>query len=155
MTDKASTTSTTGKGKTGGQKLAEDQAQEIQNVKDSDVTGGGEASAVVDDDRGEAAVLGVDSGVEEGLYSTSEGEQYVTLNKDVLEEFFYPDTKRPAYRVLYTKGQVVPKSQIDAYNAQVEAAKNRENLEGDEAVRATIDSTTLASGTYPGLPADK
>lgn len=130
--------------KSAAAKAAEEQSQEIKDVKDSDPTGGGEA----------AAVLGVESGVDEGLYSTSEGEQYVTLNKDVLEEFYYPDTKRPAYRVLYTKGQVVPKSQIDAYNAQVEAAKARQNLEGDDAVRATIDSTTLAAGTYPGVAPD-
>lgn len=135
---------TTDKTKTGARKAAQDQAQEIEDVKQSDVTAGGEA----------AEVIGVEDGVTEGLYSTTEGEQYVTLNKDVLEEFYYPDTKRPAYRVLFTKGQVVPKSQIDAYNAQVEAAKAAADLEGDDKVRATIDSTTLASGTYPGLPAD-
>lgn len=99
----------------------------------------------------DAVVVAVDGTVESGYYDENDSnEVYVTLNKDVLEEFYYPDTKRPSYRVLYTKGQVIAKSLIDAYNATVEARKAAAP-EGDDAVRATIDTTTLASGTYPGV----
>lgn len=102
-------------------------------------------------DANDAVVVAVDGTVESGYYDENDNnEVYVTLNKDVLEEFYYPDTKRPSYRVLYTKGQVVAKSLIDAYNATVEA-RAAGAPEGDEAVRATIDTTTLASGTYPGV----
>lgn len=81
----------------------------------------------------------------EGVYDETGGEAYVTLTKDVVEEFFYPGTKRPATRILFTKGQVVQKSLIDSLNSRVEAAKKA--ADGETALEDYVDSTTLASGT--------
>lgn len=45
----------------------------------------------------------------------------VTIDEDVVETFYYPDTKRPSTRLLYVKGQQVQRSVIDAYNAAVKS----------------------------------
>lgn len=115
--------------------------------------------SVIDTDPGEAtgmSVVRVDGTVDKGLYDESDGETYVTLKEPVLEEFFFPDTKRPSYRVLYHKGQVVKKSVVDAYNADTELQnKLRENPGAlNPANPADIDSSTLHAGTYPGLSDD-
>lgn len=82
----------------------------------------------------------------EGVYEESSSSTFVTITKDVIETFYYPNTKTPSQRVLFAKGQVVPKSTIDALNANVEAARKR--AESDEvALEDYVDSTTLASGT--------
>ncbi len=107
---------------------------------------------------GENAVL-LRAGAEIGdeLISASGGEQFVTLEKDIVEEFIYPGTKRPAHRLLFTRGQVVRRATIDALNANVQAARAAAERGGDvdPANPAGVDETTLASGTYPGLPASK
>jgi hypothetical protein len=82
----------------------------------------------------------------EGLLTAHEGETFVRLEKEVLETFYYPDTKRPSHRVLFHKGQVVARSVIEERAAAIRAAKAT-------GVAAQIDATTLASGTYPGIEA--
>lgn len=42
---------------------------------------------------------------------------FVEITRDVVESFYYPNTKRPAQRVVFTKGQVVPRAQVEAYLA--------------------------------------
>lgn len=61
----------------------------------------------------------------EGVYDEvdGDGDSFVTINKDVVEQFYYPGTKRPAERILFTRGQVVKKSYIDALNARVDAGR--------------------------------
>lgn len=84
--------------------------------------------------------------IDSSVYGDSEtAETYVTITKDVIEEFQYPGTKRPAQRVLFAKGQVVAKSTIDALNANVEAAKAADP--DNPKLEEYVDSTTLASGT--------
>lgn len=99
-------------------------------------------------------VLGIDVDLEGDLYETTSGDELVTLSKDVVEEFYYPNTKRPAYRILFTKGQTVKKSVIDQANA--DAATLRKRLEGAEPkLEDVVDSTTLASGTGANLRSDQ
>jgi hypothetical protein len=75
------------------------------------------------------------------------GEEMVQLTKDVYEEFYFPNTKRPSYRLLFTEGQVVSKKVVEAIGAAVDEA------ELDKVNPARIDSSTLASGTHPGIGA--
>lgn len=42
----------------------------------------------------------------------------VVVKDDVYEEFYYENTQRPAYRLLFTKGQVVKQSQLDAVKSE-------------------------------------
>jgi hypothetical protein len=146
--------------KTGGAKLAENQAQEVKDVIASDVTDAGLnkdlATAGVGDD---ATVIKLEDSVDRSAYEITDTAEFVTLQRDLVEEFYFPDTKRPSYRLLYTKGQVVSRAAIEAYNADVELAnKRRENGGIDPANPAGIDSTTIASGTrvpaldsFPGV----
>lgn len=96
--------------------------------------------------------------VGEKLIQLDEGTT-VTLKEDVVEEFFFPDTKRPSYRLKYRKGQTVQRSAIEAHNARVAAKQKARELaekgEVDPENPAGIDSTTLASGTFPGLQPSK
>jgi hypothetical protein len=108
---------------------------------------------------GDAQVVKEDETVSSSVYEITDTTEMVTLQRDLVEEFFYPDTKRPSYRILYTKGQTVSRAAIEAYNAGVEAAnKLRENGGVDPANPAGIDSTTIASGTrvpaLDSLPGD-
>lgn len=139
------------KGDAPAEKAGKAQQQDIENNRE----GADEMRSELERQRGrgEAALVGVDDTVADALYDDADSEAYVLLKQDVIEEFYYPDTTRPAYRVLYTKGQRVQKSAIDAYNAATEARKKAGDLEGDDLVVATIDSTTLASGTTPGIGA--
>ena len=135
--------------KTGAAKLAQSQQDEVQGVIDTDPT----ATDVPTAGTGENAdVIRLADEVGNEFYDESDGATMVTLKKDVVEEFFYPNTRRPSYRLLYTKGQVVAKSVVDAYNAQTRAAvKARElaeNGEVDPVNPAGIDIVTLTGGTY-------
>lgn len=92
---------------------------------------------------GEAALLKADDadGIEQYLEPAGQDE-LVVLKQDVLEEFVYPGTRRPSFRVAFHKGQVVARSVIAARAAEIRAASaDRTKLEN------YIDSTTLASGT--------
>jgi hypothetical protein len=61
--------------------------------------------------------------VKESLYKSLEAsDELVVVTKDIVEEFYFPDTKRPSSRLLFTKGQVVRKADIDAHNARAAAA---------------------------------
>lgn len=126
--------------KTGAAKSANDQNAEIAGVIESDPTG-----SALD---GDATVVKVEDGVTPVAYDEGEGVTMVTIKGDMLEEFYFPDTRRPSYRLLYHAGQVVPKSVVDAYNADVERAKVLADNGGvDPENPAGIDSTTIASGT--------
>lgn len=131
------------------EKAAKGEQQDVENNRD----GADEMRSALEreQDRGEAHLVGVSDVVPGSLYDDADVDAMVTLKQDVIEEFRYPGTTRPAYRVLYTKGQVVQKKAIDAYNAATEARKVE--LTGDAAVAAYVDSTTLASGTTPGIGA--
>lgn len=84
------------------------------------------------------------SNYEEGSAQTT----MVTLTGNVYEEFFFPNTTRPSYRLLYHAGQIVPKSTIEAFNeATKRSVAMRENGGVDKENPAGIDSTTIASGT--------
>lgn len=134
--------------KTGASKLAEAQRAEVEAVKATDPT---DTNLGVGAGSGDAVVVGPDDEVG-SYYSAAEGDVFVTLDRDVIEEFYYPNTTRPSHRVLYSKNQVVSKAVIDQYNADTAAAKAaRERAasgELDPQNPAGIDSTTLASGTY-------
>lgn len=124
--------------KTMSRKAAEDQAADTKAVIDSDPTDAGVNDDLATAGAGKDTVLiKADGTVEDSAFDATDSEEFVTLNKDIVEEFFYPNTKRPAYRILHTKGQTVRKSIVDQYN---EAAK------ADRAA-FQIDSSTLASGT--------
>jgi hypothetical protein len=127
------------KSKTTSQEAAAEQQQDVQAQRESDPTAGG----------GEAKIVKADEEVSESMFaSATETDKLVVCNEDVLEEFFYPGTTRPSYRVLYTKGQTVRQSAIDAHNAGVKARKAAaEGRPVDEDNPAGIDSTTIASGT--------
>lgn len=117
-----------------------------------------EVRAVIDNDPGEALgakVVRVDGTIDAGSYDESDGEKVATLKEPLLEEFFFPDTKRPSYRIKYPAGMAVPVREIEAYNADTELQNRLRGLKPGEHLDpqnpAGIDSTTLASGTYPGV----
>ncbi len=143
---------------TGGAKGAGTQLAEVEGVMQTDPTNAGRNPAVPTAGVGPNAVL-LHAGDEVGdeLIAASTGQQFVTLDKDIVEEFIYPGTKRPAHRLLFTKGQVVSRATIDTLNANVRATRVAAERGGDAdpANPAGVDETTLASGTYPGLPAGK
>lgn len=144
---------TTEKGaKTGAEKLAQGQTDEVQAVKDTDPTDAGANELALAGVGKDAEVLKADAELSSSVYDTADAAEFVTLSKDIVEEFYYPDTMRPSYRILYTKGQVVPKAAIDAHNAAVAHRKKlAENGGVDPENPAGIDSTTIASGTrVPG-----
>ncbi len=99
-------------------------------------------------DNGAALVRVDDAEGLEDLLEDAGGEAYVTLTKDVVEEFFYPDTKRPSHRVLFHKGQVVARSVIEQRAQTIRAAQAKGG--GPETF---LDASTLASGTNPGASA--
>jgi hypothetical protein len=88
----------------------------------------------------DVVVIKSDGKVEDSLFAKVEaGDELVTLAKDVVEEFYYPGTKRASYRLLYTKGQVVRRSDVERTNARADGSVvSEENPAG-------IDSTTLVS----------
>lgn len=150
----------TAKGNTGAEKQAGSQLKEVGQGIQSDPTEAGANEELATAGVGDDAVLSkLDEELPSSIYEVAGGAEYVTLQRDIVEEFFYPDTKRPSYRLLYTKGQVVSKAAIEAYNDGVRAANARRAGEVDEANPAGIDSTTIAAGTrVPGLdtmPGDK
>lgn len=57
----------------------------------------------------------------EGVFADAEQAPYVTLTRDVVEEFYFPGTIRPAHRILFTKGQTVARAVIDRLNSGVAA----------------------------------
>lgn len=121
--------------------MAEQQKKGAAGAKDKDElqTDAAPAPAAPADDEAVLVKRGEGS-VNDGLFEKTEaGEELVTLGRDVVEEFYYPGTKRPAYRVLFTKGQVVRRSAIEQYNSALEGP--------DESNPLGIDSSTLASGT--------
>lgn len=128
----------------------------VQSVINTDPTDAGAnnelATAGVGDD---AVVIKADEGGAGKHGSETAGETYVTLDKDVVEEFYFPDTKRPSYRLLFTKGQVVPKSAVDLVEANAKEIARRKSGEVDKDNPAGIDSTTLASGTNAHLARSK
>lgn len=94
---------------------------------------------------GEAELVDIsDPDAVDRLLSDAGGEQFVTLDAEVVERFYFPDTKRPSHRVLFHKGQVVPKSLIEERAAEIRAAQSKTGV--------TIDTTTIASGTFVGVP---
>lgn len=115
--------------------------------------------SVIDTDPGEvlnAKVVRVDGHVEKGMYDEQEGEKFAQLKDPILEEFFFPDTKRPSYRIKYHAGQVVSQRVIDAYNADTDL-QNKLREQGREAQGAAelVDTSTRAAGTNPGLTDDE
>ena len=78
----------------------------------------------------------------DGLYDAADTDEMLVLKQDVLEEFVYPGTRRPSYRIAYHKGQVVARSTLLARAAELRlATADRSDL------RNYIDPTTFASGT--------
>lgn len=147
LKDAATSDAGTADGKpTGAEKQAQAQKAETDAVIKSDPTEGGTtaeaglATAGVGDD---AVVIRKGEEVDSSLYATSDvKDPYVVLQKDVVEEFYFPNTKRPSHRLLFRKGDTVRQSQLDALKAP--------EAPGDDVaaqLRAQVDSTTLASGT--------
>lgn len=105
-----------------------------------------------------ATLLKSGATVSEKVIDLDEGTT-VTLKEDVVEEFYYPDTKRPSYRLRYRKGQTVPRTVIEQHNANVKAraraAEFAEKGEVDPDNPAGIDSSTLHSGTGGGLKVEQ
>lgn len=103
---------------------------------------------------GDEAVTVTDTDKIEGVYEDTDNDALVTITKDVVEEFYYPGTKRPAHRILFVKGQVVRKAEIDRLNSNVEARKAAASRDADEPVplEEHIDPTTIASGTGANAP---
>lgn len=135
---------------TGAAKIAEAQRAEVEGVINTDPTDTQLGTTAGTGDR--AVLIGADDDVAEALYEDADSDTYVTLQKDVVGEFYFPDTRRPSHRVLYTRGQVVRKAELEAHNDAVRAAKvARERAargEVDPQNPAGIDAVTLASGTY-------
>jgi hypothetical protein len=50
--------------------------------------------------------------------ASDDNDPLVVVQDDVYEEFYFENTQRPAYRLLFTKGQVVKQSQLDAVHAE-------------------------------------
>ena len=123
-----------------GAKLERANAAERQAVITTDPTEGTDAELISIDDADSL----------ERLLAEAEAEQFVELSSDVVEQFFYPDTKRPSYRVLFHKGQVVPRSVISQRAADIRLAERARAEDPKVRLTATVDATTLASGTYPG-----
>jgi hypothetical protein len=89
-----------------------------------------------------AIVISATDQIDTGLFTDAgEVDKLVTVDKDVYEEFYFPGTKRPSHRLLYTAGQTVKQSDLDRINASRKAA-----AEADPAA-FPVDPTTLASGT--------
>lgn len=135
---------------TASAKSAQDTAATTEAVINTDPTdvpapeGDGIQTAGVGEN---AVVIGRDDIVSDDVFGEAQGDALVELKKDIVEEFYYPGTKRPAYRILFTAGQVVRRSQVEAYNTSTEQAKDARDGKVDEDNVAGIDSTTLASGT--------
>lgn len=88
-----------------------------------------------------AVLLGANDEVDlKALTEVSGGQEFVTLQKDVIEEFFYPNTTTPAHRVAFTAGQVVAKSVLDERNRLARLAAKGIGL-------PIIDASTAAAGT--------
>lgn len=141
---------------TGAEKQAQAQVAEQEAVVQTDPTEGGAnaeaglTTAGVGDD---AVVLRVGEALPASAYaSTDETDPFVTLQKDVMEEFFFPGTKRPSYRLAFTKGQTVRQSAIDAVTGRLAAKPGDKRPE--PTLESHIDSSTLASGTGAHLTAD-
>lgn len=95
----------------------------------------------------EAVVIKASGELDSGLFSDAgQVDKLVTVDKDVYEEFYFPGTKRPSHRLLYTAGQVVKQSDLDRINASRKAAAEASGAE------FPIDPTTLASGTKADGP---
>lgn len=88
-------------------------------------------------------VVGVHDELDESAFKVASGQEtFVEVAKDVVETFYYPGTRRPAQRILFSKGSIVPRSAIESYNAAT-----RSRSADPEALENYVDSTTLASGT--------
>lgn len=66
-------------------------------------------------------VVGAGDTLKDSLFDGSG--DFVTLTKDVVEEFYFPDTNRPSYKLLFAKGQVVRRADIEALNTRLEATR--------------------------------
>ena len=139
--------------KTGAEKAAQDNKAEVDNVVASDPTAVNprlEAAGINTAGTGEGAVLvKADGTIEGSLYDESAGPASVTLKKDVVEEFYFPGTARPAHRIKFTAGQTVPKSVIDELNARSAAAKASSDK---PSLVDYVDSSTLQAGTGANTP---
>lgn len=71
----------------------------------------------------------------------------VVLKRDVYEQFYFPGTQRPSYRLAFTKGQVVARAALAERVAAIRLAAAR----GTGINPLGIDASTLASGTHPGV----
>lgn len=92
-------------------------------------------------DNGAVVIKAADQ-IDSGLFTDAgKTDKLVVVDKDVYEEFYFPNTKRPSHRLLYTAGQVVKQSDLDRINASRKAAAE------DDGTAFPIDPTTLASGT--------
>lgn len=104
----------------------------------------------------DAQLLRVDDELPEALYSDAAGEAYVTIQADVVEEFFFPLTVRPSHKTKWTKGTVVRRSEVEQYNADVRRVKLLRDNDGvDPANPAGIDATTIAAGTVVSQDSDQ
>lgn len=56
----------------------------------------------------------------------------VVIKEDVWEEFYPMGSRRPSSRLVFTKGQVVPKATIEAMNKQREEAAKQADSDNDE-----------------------
>lgn len=129
--------------KPAGAGLAQAQAAEVAAVIATDPTAGTDAEQVAVDDA---------EGIER-LVSRADVGEFVRLDVDVVEKFYYPLTKRPSYRVLFHKNQVVARSVLTARAADIRLAADAQSDDVATRIGATVDATTLAAGTYPGVAA--
>ena len=90
----------------GAQKVAKSAAKESQDV----------ASGI-------APRFGVELGSGSVPTESEDTASVVVVSEDVFEKFYFPNTTRPSYRLLYRKGQVVAKADLDA---AVQRAKDQE-----------------------------
>lgn len=127
----------------GGAKIERTNAAERQAVINTDPTEGTDAELIRADDPDAL----------ERLVATATTDELVELQSDVVEEFYYPDTKRPSYRVLYNKGQRVLRSVLDQRARDIRLARAGASENPVERLAATVDATTLAAGTWPGVAA--
>jgi len=114
-----------------GQKMARANVAEVESVENT------KPAEVTQD--GAILVQIADAGALDTVIESAGADEFVTLTADVVEQYRYPNTQRPAHRLAYTKGQVVRRSEIEA---------RRADLTPVEGIAGYLDSSTLASGSY-------
>lgn len=75
------------------------------------------AAEIVEGDEKDPVSVGEGDKIAASAYAGGKDSEFVTIKQDVVEDFVYPGSKRVAQRVLFARGQVVRRSQIEAYNA--------------------------------------